>query len=288
MTAVDRHDRVDCPDSGTTLLSEIRNTVECQRTVVDEPDERIADHYDDLAAHWTEIVESSTWRDALWETIDELLPDVEGRHVLDAGCGSGVYAATLADRGADVTGVDVSEAMLAEARERVPAATFHRADLADGLDVLETDSVDVVLCQHVFSHLPDLRPALAAFERVLVDGGVLVVSTHNPVHDYVVVRDGAYPAVGVEDHLDPGIDAPSDAPNYPDVERFDILWGSAEGSDRGTYYRRPVEGLFEPLLTAGFTVESVVEPTIDDSEQGSPDDEGSDYPPDSLCLRATV
>jgi len=255
---------------------------------VDEPDARIADHYDDLAEHWTEIVESSAWRDGLWTTVEELLPDVDGRHVLDAGCGSGVYTAALADRGAEVTGVDVSEAMLAEARDRVPAATFHQADLADGLDVLDADSVGVVLCQHVFSHLPDLTTPLAEFSRVLVDGGVLVVSTHNPVHDYVVVRDGEYPAVGVDDHLDPGIDAPRDAPNYPDVERFDILWGSAEGSDRGTYYRRPVEGLFAPLLDAGFTVESVVEPTIDDSEQGSADDEGPDYPPDSLCLRARV
>lgn len=255
---------------------------------MDETDERIADHYDDLAPYWAEIVESSTWRDGLWTTVDGLLPDVDGRHVLDAGCGSGVYAAALADRGGKVTGVDVSDAMLAEARERVPEATFHQADLAEGLDVIDTDSVDVVLCQHVFSHLPDLKPVLAEFDRVLVDGGVLVVSTHNPVHDYVVVRDGEYPAVGVDDHLDPGIDAPPDAPNYPDVERFDILWGSTEGSNRGTYYRRPVEGLFTPLLDAGFTVESVVEPTIDDSEQGSADDEGPDYPPDSICLRATV
>jgi len=252
---------------------------------VDESDERIAAHYDDLAPYWTEIVESSGWRDSLWTTVDALLPDVDGRHVLDAGCGSGVYAAALADRGAEVTGVDVSDAMLAEARERVPAATFHRADLADGLDGLDTDSVDVVLCQHVFSHLPDLEPALAAFARVLADGGVLVVSTHNPVHDYVVVRDGAYPAVGVDDHLDPGIDAPPDAPNYSEVERFDVLWGSETGSNRGTYYRRPVEGLFSPLLDAGFTVESVVEPTLGEAEVAGGE---TDLPPDSICLRATV
>jgi SAM-dependent methyltransferase len=252
---------------------------------VDESDERVAAHYDDLAPYWTEIVESSAWRNGLWTTVDALLPDVDGRRVLDAGCGSGVYAAALADRGAEVTGVDVSEAMLAEARERVPTATFHRADLADGLDVVDTDSVDVVLCQHVFSHLPDLKPVLAAFSRVLADGGVLVVSTHNPVHDYVVVRDGAYPAVGVDDHLDPGIDAPPDGPNYPDVERFDILWGSTEGSDRGTYYRRPIEGLFSPLLDAGFTVESVVEPTLGEVEVAGGE---TDLPPDSICLRATV
>jgi len=295
----------------------------------DEPDERsglddparIAAHYDDLAPHWAEIVEASAWRDGLWAAVADLLPAIEGRHVLDAGCGAGVYAEMLAESGADVTGVDVSEAMLAEARERceadrreasmrtadarrsaprsrggeaashgvsrerVPEATFHHADLAGELP-LDADSVDAVLCQHVLSHLPDLSGPFAEFARVLRPGGVLVVSTHNPVHDYVVVRDGEYPATDA-DGLDPGIDTPADAPTYAETERFDILWGSETGSDRGTYYRRPVEGLFTPLLDAGFTVDAVVEPTLENGETGAGD--GSpDLPPDSICLRATL
>lgn len=247
--------------------------------------ERIAAHYDDLAPHWADIVAASEWREGLWAAVEDLLPAVEGTHVLDAGCGAGVYAEILVDRGADVTGVDVSEAMLAEARARVPDATFYHAELSERLDCLDADSVDVVLCQHVLSHLPDLSTPFAEFARVLGDGGVLVVSTHNPVHDYVVVRDGEYPGTG-PDHLDPGIDAPAAAPTYAETERFDILWGSEEGSDRGTYYRRPIRGLFEPLLDAGFTVEAVVEPAFDegDGDAGA----SGEYPPDSICLRATV
>jgi 2-polyprenyl-3-methyl-5-hydroxy-6-metoxy-1,4-benzoquinol methylase len=253
---------------------------------VNEP-ERIAAHYDDLAPHWADIIEASEWREGLWMTVDELLPAVEGKHVLDAGCGAGVYAEVLAQRGADVTGVDVSEAMLTEARERIPEATFHHADLAEGVDCLDANSVDVVLCQHVFSHLPDLSAPLAEFARVLDDDGVLVVSTHNPVHDYVLVRDGEYPTAGAPDHLDPETDAAADAPTYSETERFDIVWGSETGSDRGTYYRRPIQALFEPVLDAGFAVESVVEPTLDDGEADA-GDESADLPPDSICLRATV
>ena len=253
---------------------------------MNEP-ERIAAHYDDLAPHWADIIEASEWRDGLWATVEDMLPDGEGHRVLDAGCGAGVYSAVLADRGVDVIGVDVSEAMLAEARERVPEATFRQTDLSAGLDCLDADSVDVVLCQHVFSHLPDLSTPLAEFARVLSDGGVLVVSTHNPVHDYVLVRDGEYPEAGAPDHLDPGIDAATDAPTYAETERFDIVWGSETGSNRGTYYRRPVQGLFEPLLDAGFTVESVVEPTVDDGGTGAGEG-ATDLPPDSICLRATV
>ena len=50
--------------------------------------------------------------------------------VLDAGCGTGRVARELARRGVDVVGVDIDEAMLATARSKAPALTWHRADLA--------------------------------------------------------------------------------------------------------------------------------------------------------------
>src|SRR5688500_1755615 len=49
----------------------------------------------------------------------ELLPPVDGLHLLDAGCGSGIYAELLMDRGARVTGIDESAAMLEHARRRL-------------------------------------------------------------------------------------------------------------------------------------------------------------------------
>lgn len=48
-----------------------------------------------------------------------LAGDVRGRRVLDAGCGPGLYAQELVARGAEVVGVDRSEAMLSLARERL-------------------------------------------------------------------------------------------------------------------------------------------------------------------------
>lgn len=48
-----------------------------------------------------------------------LLPPVEGKSVLDAGCGPGVYAEWLADRGAEVAAVDVSPTMIRLARRRL-------------------------------------------------------------------------------------------------------------------------------------------------------------------------
>src|SRR5689334_22909629 len=63
-----------------------------------------------------------------------LAGDVAGRHILDAGCGSGPLSAALRERGAVVTGVDASAAMLALARRRLGAdAALHEVDLRNRL-----------------------------------------------------------------------------------------------------------------------------------------------------------
>ena len=49
--------------------------------------------------------------------------------LLDAGCGAGMFLRLAADRGADVTGLDASEGLLAHARARVPGAPLLQADL---------------------------------------------------------------------------------------------------------------------------------------------------------------
>lgn len=53
-----------------------------------------------------------------------------GARILDVCCGTGYLAALLAERGYRVTGVDVSEAMIAHACENVPAGEFHAADIS--------------------------------------------------------------------------------------------------------------------------------------------------------------
>lgn len=255
-----------------------------------EPDPRIIGHYDDLASHWTDfVVDSPVRTELLWSTLEEMLPDLTDRRVFDAGCGSGVYAAKLVEQGADVIGVDVSEPMIQEAREHVPDATFRQATLNDPLEFVEDNSVTVVLCQHVFSHLADLAPPLEEFARVLSDEGVLVISTHNPIHDYLVVRDEYYPTGSDENEPDATVETKPDAPNYSEVERYDIRWNPTGVANRGTYYRRSIEDLFTPLLEAGFAVERVIEPAPDDAfirEYPEIAEQLEEFPPESICIRA--
>jgi SAM-dependent methyltransferase len=61
-----------------------------------------------------------------WEVFERMVAagDLDGRRTLDVGCGTGTFAAALADRGAKVWGVDASKEMLAEARAKGSRAQF--------------------------------------------------------------------------------------------------------------------------------------------------------------------
>lgn len=109
------------------------------------------------------------------EEFARLLP--LGARILDAGCGAGEPVARyFVDRGDAVTGIDVSERMLALARQQVPEATLQRMDLR----VLKfpPDSFDGLAAVYVVFHLPRAEHAalFAGFKRVLKPGGVLLLT----------------------------------------------------------------------------------------------------------------
>ena len=105
-----------------------------------------------------------------------------GQRVLDVGCGTGVVAITAARQGADVTGLDLTPALLERARENSRIAEV-KVDWREG-DVeslpFEDSVFDVVLSQfgHMFAPRPDL--AVAEMLRVLKPGGTIAFSTWPP------------------------------------------------------------------------------------------------------------
>lgn len=103
--------------------------------------------------------------------------------LIDLGCGTGRLARHFAENGFDYLGVDLSDEMLAKAREHAhPSATFQKANLVD-LDGIPEESFDWAAC--LFSTLgmirgeENRRNALLAARRVLKPGGVLALHVHN-------------------------------------------------------------------------------------------------------------
>lgn len=165
-----------------------------------------------------------------------LIPEeLSGRRALDAGCGNGWYARQLAARGARVTAIDASEAMLAHARERSPAAIeFRRADLGAALPFADA-WFDLVVSALAIHYVRDYHALYAEFARVLRPGGKLVLSTHHVVSEV--------------EHQKPA--------DYFGTEIFEDEW-PAIGKVR--YWRRPLSGVLQPMLDAGLQLTSVVEP----------------------------
>jgi len=78
------------------------------------------DAYDEMADTYERETEKNLYNAEIkFPGTTDLVPDVTGDRVLDAGCGAGRYTEWLLERGADVVSVDVSEEMLDRARHRV-------------------------------------------------------------------------------------------------------------------------------------------------------------------------
>lgn len=132
--------------------------------------------YDEVLRNWS-----------CYQELGERVLDVMGacRRVLDQGCGTGLLAIALADRGKEVHGIDVNPDMLGYARRAVRDAgrtdVHLRLGDAQSLDFPD-GSFDGVVCNNVVFFVPDPLRLVGEAYRVLRPSGIFVVS--GPVHRY--------------------------------------------------------------------------------------------------------
>jgi SAM-dependent methyltransferase len=193
-----------------------------------------------MARHYAAANENSPYN-ALYErpAVIDLVGEVNGKRVLDVGCGAGPMSQWLAEHGAEVVGFDVSPAMVAIAREReLPRASFHVANLAEPLTFLADSAFDLAVASLVLHYIRDWAQPLRELRRVLAPNGRLVLSTHHPAKDIELSRTG----------------------NYFEIELVQDRWGCAGQEFEVQFWRRPLSAMFKAFEKAGFTVEAVREP----------------------------
>jgi trans-aconitate 2-methyltransferase len=102
------------------------------------------------------------------------VPTRDPKSVVDLGCGPGNSTEVLVERypGAAVAGIDSSDAMIAEARRRLPAAKFAVADIATWRP---EEPCELIFANAVLQWLPDHATLLPALARSLAPGGSLAV-----------------------------------------------------------------------------------------------------------------
>ena len=97
--------------------------------------------------------------------------------VLEVGCGMGHLLAHFIPK-YEVYGVDINSWALAEAKRMIPSANFVIAS-AEDLNVFPNQTFSIVISKHVVEHLPNPGAAVAEMSRLLIPGGLLLLSTPN-------------------------------------------------------------------------------------------------------------
>ncbi|GIF96338.1 class I SAM-dependent methyltransferase [Catellatospora citrea] len=110
-----------------------------------------------------------------------MLGDVRGRRVLDAGSGNGYLSRMLAERGAQVVGVEPGQALfdfaVEKETEQPRGIRYVQADLCDLPDL---GSFDAVVASMVLPAIPDWAPAMRACVSALAPGGLFVFTVNHP------------------------------------------------------------------------------------------------------------
>ena len=192
-----------------------------------------------------------------------MLPDLRGKTVLDLGCGMGQHAKQYADMGAkSVLGIDISEKMLAYAREHNCAAqiTYRRMAMEDidGID----QRFDLVTSSLAFDYVEDFEGMMRRINRRMEADAELVFSMSHPI---VTAWDGAYDRYT---RTEGGERLYANLRNYCVEGRRKVDW-VVEGYE---CYHRTVSTLINAIIRAGFTLEECREAQVSDElRQQHPD-----------------
>ena len=113
----------------------------------------------------------------------ESLAPLDGRRVLDVGCGGGILSDSMARRGADVTGIDLSGKALKVAQlhalEAGTKGVSYREVSAEAIAEEQPASFDVVTCMEMLEHVPDPSSVVRACSTLVKPGGWVFFSTIN-------------------------------------------------------------------------------------------------------------
>ncbi|KOP68626.1 ubiquinone biosynthesis methyltransferase UbiE [Bacillus sp. FJAT-18019] len=214
--------------------------------------EKVMEAYDKLAGDYERHVDSQSGHNAFYErpAMLSMLPsDLGQMTVLDAGCAAGWYTEQFIHRGAQVTAIDLSPAMIEACKRRVGnKATVFACDMNEKLP-FDNEKFDLIVSSLTLHYIEDWTPTFREFQRVLKREGSLIFSVHHPFMDVK--------------HFD--------RHDYFARELLTETWNKPEaGPVEVTFYRRPIQEIIN-VTSSWFNIEQIVEPQPSIAHKDNPE-----------------
>lgn len=208
-----------------------------------------------------------------------LLPDLNGKRILDLGCGFGEHCRQFIEKGAaKVTGIDISEKMLEVARKENsdPKITYINMPMEDLAQLDSTEKYDIVISSLAFHYVEDFSGVITNIYNLLAPGGKLIFSQENPITTSHSVGDRwTRDENGNKLHVN--------LTDYGVEGERNTVWFV----DNVKKYHRMFSTVVNTLVDAGFSIEKMIEPlpTKEILEQ-YPDHRDLFHKPDFLLVKA--
>ncbi|HEY0756358.1 MAG TPA: class I SAM-dependent methyltransferase [Ktedonobacteraceae bacterium] len=209
--------------------------------------------YDDPSffANYSQMARSIGGLDAAgeWPALRALLPGLREKSVLDLGCGFGWHCRYAREQLArSVVGIDLSEKMIARARESTnDAAIEYRQMAIEDID-FPTEVFDVVLSSLALHYIEHFDLVCRKVQHCLVAGGTFVISVEHPIFTARAAQDWYYGQHGERLHW-PVDDYQDQGPRQARFLEHDVV-----------KYHRTVATQLNALIEAGFTITRLSEP----------------------------
>ncbi|WP_313380480.1 class I SAM-dependent methyltransferase [Proteiniphilum saccharofermentans] len=184
-----------------------------------------------------------------WHVLKEMLPNFDGKKVLDLGCGYGWHCRYAIENGAvSVIGIDISEKMLEKAKEinQLDGIKYKRIALEDAQ--FATEMFDTIISSLTFHYIQSYDVLIGKIYQWLKHGGKFVFSVEHPVFTSEGSQDWIYDKAGNKLHW------AVDRYFYEGQRNTSFLGGDV------LKYHRTVSTYLTELLKQGFKIMEVKEP----------------------------
>jgi len=199
----------------------------------------------------------------------DVVGDVNGRYLLDLGCGEGYWCRALARRGARVVGIDFSSRMIEEAieaeKEERLGIEYHVADATD-LRMFNDELFDMATSFMALQDIEDYDAAVAEASRVLKYNGSLLFAIPHPCFETRAIGDTRvagwqrYWEDSAKEAVPRGEDAYFKITDYFTCHSMTVLWQRAVPIMQTTGFHRTLADYVASLSRHGLLVSRLVEP----------------------------